>query len=208
MQESFEKMAAAGFSSACERNKKPILDILRTFLSDGNSVLEVGSGTGQHTVYFGGDFPRVRWQPSDTGEYLPGLQIRLKNEAPKNVLAAVDLDVRMDPWPVDSFDVVFSANTLHFMSEHCVAEFFRGVDQVLQSQGYLLVYGPFNYGGEFSSVSNADFDGWLRSSDPERGIRDFEWVCELAELRGLRLLQDFKMPANNQALLWRKVTGL
>jgi SAM-dependent methyltransferase len=208
MQDSFEKMAAAGFSSACERNRQPILDVLRTFISDGHCVLEVGSGTGQHAVFFAADFPLISWQPADTGDYLPGLRTRLRNEAPDNVLDAIELDVRMDPWPVDFCDVVFSANTLHFMSEHCVAEFFRGVDQVLQSQGYLLVYGPFNYSGEFSSASNADFDDWLRRSDPDRGIRDFEQVCELAEVRGLQLLQDFKMPANNRALLWRKVTGL
>jgi cyclopropane fatty-acyl-phospholipid synthase-like methyltransferase len=207
MQDSFEKMPAAGFSSACERNKKPILEVLGTFISAGQSVLEVGSGTGQHAVSFAAEFPSVSWQPADTGAYLPGLRTRLHNEAPDNVLDAINLDERMNPWPVDNVDVVFSANTLHFMSKDCVAEFFRGVDQVLQPDGYLMVYGPFNYGGEFSSASNADFEAWLKGSDPDRGIRDFEWVCDLAELYGLQLLKDFDMPANNRALLWRKLTG-
>ena len=208
MQDSFEKIATAGFSSACERNKRPIREVMRTFLSVGHRVVEVGSGTGQHAVFFGTSFPEVSWQPADMGEYLPGLQMRLQSEAPANVLAAVDLDVRMCPWPVTDCDVVFSANTLHFMSADCVRDFFRGVEQVLQPGGYLLVYGPFNYGGEYSSVSNADFDVWLRESDPDRSIKDFEWVCELASARGLSLVKDIPMPANNRALLWVKLTGL
>lgn len=208
MQDSFEQMASAGFSLACERNKYPILEVLRTFMSAGHRVLEVGSGTGQHAVFFGANFPQASWQPAEISEHLPGLRVRLRSEAADNVLAALNLDVRMDPWPVSEFDVVFSANTLHFMSADCVRNFFRGVQQVLQPDGYLLVYGPFNYAGEFTSASNADFDVWLRESDPGRSIKDFEWVCELASAHDLQLLSDTEMPANNRSLLWRKLTSL
>lgn len=208
MQDSFEKLAAAGFSSACERNKEPILKVLRAVLAPGHDVLEVGSGTGQHAVYFATNFPQVNWQPADTGDYLPGLRTRLLTEAPDNVQPAIDLDVRMNPWPVSSCDVVFSANTLHFMSMDCVRDFFRGVGQVLQPGGYLLVYGPFNFDGDFSSDSNADFDGWLKASDPDRGIRDFEWICQLAGEQDMALLKTIPLPASNHSLLWRKVTGL
>jgi len=208
MQDSSKQMARAGYSSACERNKYPILEVLRTFMAAGHRVLEVGSGTGQHAVFFGSSFPQASWQPADTGEYLPGLQVRLQSEATDNVLAALNLDVRMNPWPVTECDVLFSANTLHFMSADSVRDFFRGVQQVLQPDGYLLVYGPFNYGGEFTSASNADFDVWLRESDPGRSIKDCEWVCELASAHGLQLLNDIEMPANNRALLWRKRTAL
>ena len=208
MQDSFEKMATAGFSSACERNKQPILEVLSTFLSAGQRILEVGSGTGQHAVFFAANFPQVIWQPADTGDYLPGLRAQLQSAATENVLGAIDLDVRMDPWPVSACDVVFSANTLHYMDADCVQDFFRGVNQVLQPGGYVLVYGPFNYGGKFTSASNADFDTWLRDSSPERSIKDFEWVTELAAARGLELLNDFDMPANNHCLHWRKLTGL
>jgi len=208
MQDSFEKMATAGFSSACERNKWPILEVLRTFVLDDHRVLEVGSGTGQHAVFFAANFPRVSWQPSDTGYYLPGLRVRLQSSAAENVLGAIDLDVRMNPWPISACDVVFTANTLHFMSADCVQDFFRGVDQVLQPGGYLLVYGPFNYGGNYTSASNAEFDVWLRDSSADRSIKDFEWVSELAGFRGLQLLNDFDLPANNRCLLWHKPTGV
>ena len=208
MQDSFEKTPAAGFSSACERNKQPILEVLRTFLLDDQRVLEVGSGTGQHAVFFAANFPRVSWQPSDTGACLPGLRERLRIAAAENILGAIDLDVRTNPWPPGACDVVFTANTLHFMSADCVRDFFRGVDQVLQPGGYVLAYGPFNYGGNYTSASNAEFDAWLRNSSRDRSIKDFEWVNDLARARGLQLLNDFEMPANNRCLLWRKVTGL
>ena len=208
MQDSFKKMATAGFSSACERNKQPILEVLSTFLSAGHCILEVGSGTGQHAVFFAANFPQVIWQPADTGDYLPGLRAQLQSAATENVLGAIDLDVRMDPWPVGACDVVFSANTLHFMGADCVQDFFRGVDQVLQPGGYVLVYGPFNYGGKYTSASNADFDTWLRDSSPDRSIKAFEWVNKLAAARGFELLNDFDMPANNRCLHWRKLTGL
>ena len=106
MQDSFEMISGAGFSEACERNKQPILEVLRTFVSDGHRVLEVGSGTGQHAVYFAANFPRTTWQPADKGDYLPGLRVRLQAAATKNVLAAIDLDVRMKQWPVDALSLI------------------------------------------------------------------------------------------------------
>jgi hypothetical protein len=193
-----------GFSSAAERNKQPILDVLRHYLQDGQRVLEVGSGTGQHAVFFGHAFPAVRWQPTETPEYLAALQVRLDLEAPPNVTPALVLDVRMPEWPLTDCDVLFSANTLHFMSTDCVEQFFRGAGEMLAQSALLIVYGPFNYGGEFTSPGNAAFDQRLKSDDPLRGIRDFEWVNALAHAQQMDLLQDVAMPANNRMLIWRK----
>ena len=196
-----------GFSSAAERNKQPILEVLRDYLKDGQQVLEIGSGTGQHAVYFGQAFPTVRWQPTDTPDYLPGLQARLGLEAPSNVAPALLLDVRMPKWPVSGCDVLFSANTLHFMSIECVEQFFRGAGAVLTESALLIVYGPFNYGGEFTSPGNAAFDQRLKSDDPLRGIRDFEWADGLARAQGMALQRDVAMPANNRMLIWRKAAA-
>jgi len=196
---------APGYSQAAERNRQPILDVLGEFMKTGYRVLEIGSGTGQHAVYFGRAFPAVTWQPTDTADYLPGLQSRLEKEASPNVMPAILLDVRMPVWPVSGCDMLFSANTLHFMSSDCVEQFFRGAGVVLDSGALLVVYGPFNYGGAFTSASNAAFDQRLRGDDPARGIRDFEWVDALAGARGLTLLRDITMPANNRILVWRKL---
>ena len=116
----------------------------------------------------------------------------------------MELDVRMQPWPVGLFDGVFSANTLHFMSSSCVEHFFRGVGETLTTQGVLCVYGPFRYAGEFTSDSNARFDQHLKQVDAQKGIKDFEAIDELANAERLKLVQDVAMPANNQMLVWRR----
>jgi cyclopropane fatty-acyl-phospholipid synthase-like methyltransferase len=110
----------------------------------------------------------------------------------------------MRPWPLEPVDAIFSANTLHFMSLDCAEDFFRGVGEVLEPGGRLAVYGPFRYRGEFTSDSNAQFDLWLKQTDPVRGVRDFEWIDGLAQAQGLLLLSDTLMPANNQLLLWQR----
>ena len=199
--------ASVAHSEACERNKSFILRELRDAFSGVKSALEVGSGTGQHVTYFAQELPGIQWQPTDTGEFLPGLIARLAAEAPANVADPLDLDVRMDPWPVEPTQGVFSANTLHYMSKDCAEAFFRGIGQVLMLNGVLVIYGPFRYGGEFTSPSNARFDEWLKASDPVRGVRDFEWINELAAAQGLELVRDENMPANNQLLVWCRRTG-
>ncbi len=191
-------------SDACERNKGPILEVLREHLPAVGDVLEIGSGTGQHAVFFAAEFPALRWQPSDTGTYLSGLRARVAAEGTANVAPVVELDVRGATWPQPGFSAVFSANTLHFMGTAAAEGFFRGVGKLLVSSGVLIVYGPFKYRGDFTAPSNARFDEWLKSTDPERGVRDFEWINELAGMAGLRLKADIAMPANNQCLVWHK----
>jgi Protein of unknown function (DUF938) len=149
----------------------------------------------------------MRWQPTETQEHLAILQARLDSEAPPNLARALLLDVRMPEWPVSACDVLFSANTLHFMSIECVEQFFRGAGSVLMPGALLIVYGPFNYGGAFTSPGNAAFDRRLKSDDPLRGIRDFEWIDGLARAQGMALLQDTAMPANNRMLIWRKAAA-
>ena len=204
MQVMTRKIPQAGFSEACERNKGPILGILRTAFAECADVLEVGSGTGQHALYFAEQLPHLFWQPSDTGDYLSGLRARVEHSELANLKAAVELDVRMPSWPVDQVSGIFTANSLHFMAESCAQELFRGVGEVLEAGGILFVYGPYRYQAEFTSESNARFDQWLKQTDPVRGVRDFEWVNELAIEQGLDLQSDTVMPANNQALVWRR----
>jgi cyclopropane fatty-acyl-phospholipid synthase-like methyltransferase len=196
------------FSEACERNKGPILDILRDVFAAARHVLEIGSGTGQHAVWFARHLPHLQWQPSDRATELPGLRQRIASEGPPNLLEAVDLDVQVTPWPASPADAVFSANTLHIMGWPGVEAFFAGIGTVLKADGATLaVYGPFRYGGDYTSASNAAFDGWLKRRDPASGIRDFEAVDALARASGLTLAADHAMPANNQLLVWRRERG-
>lgn len=190
------------FSAASERNKAPILEALRGRLERHRNVLEIGSGTGQHAVHFTRELPHLEWQPTDRADCLPGLIARLELEGSANLRAPVALDVMQEVWPSFAVDAVFSANTLHIMSWPEVEAFFRGVGRILGRGGLLAVYGPFRYGGAFTTQSNAAFDLSLRCRDPSSGIRDFEAVNALAAAQGLELQADHAMPANNQLLTW------
>ena len=191
------------YAPACERNREPILAVLRACFADSRRVLEVGSGTGQHAVHFAAALPRLSWQCSDRAEHLPGIRLWLDEAGLPNTPAPIELDVG-GAWPTDRFDAVFSANTLHIMGWPEVRQFFGGIDAVLDAGGVLAVYGPFNYGGEYTSDSNREFDAWLKARDPRSGIRDFEAVDALARAVGLTLMDDVAMPANNRMLVWRR----
>ena len=186
------------------RNQGPILEVLQRHLGATRRVLEIGSGTGQHAVHFAAAMPWLSWQCSDRAVNLTGITQWLDEAALSNTPPAIELDVD-GPWPGNRFDAVFTANSLHIMGWPQVEAFFAGVGEVLQEDGLLIVYGPFNYGGEFTSDSNRAFDQWLKDRDPASGIRDFEAVDALARGVVLCLVEDNAMPANNRCLVWRKV---
>jgi cyclopropane fatty-acyl-phospholipid synthase-like methyltransferase len=195
---------AYSVSEACERNKGPILEILASAFAQSRKVLEIGSGTGQHATHFAAHLPHLIWRPSDRGDYLTGLRERIAHEGTPNLRPPIELDVCALPWPVEPVDAVFTANTLHIMGWDAVKDLFRGVGAVMSGPAVLCIYGPFRYGGRFTSASNADFDRYLRARDPQSGIRDFEEVNTLSSEQGLSLVADHPMPANNQLIIWHK----
>jgi cyclopropane fatty-acyl-phospholipid synthase-like methyltransferase len=191
-------------SEACERNKAPILQVLRQELAQSTRLLEIGSGTGQHAVWCAPQLPHLQWQPSDVPDFLPYLQQYLDANPVANLAAALALDVGGSNWPTQACDAVFTANTLHIMSWEHVQALFRNLRSVLADQAVVCMYGPFRYDNEYTSSSNAEFDRWLKNRDPLSGIRDFEAVDECARTAGLSLRKDYPMPANNQLLVWEK----
>lgn len=192
------------FSVACERNQEPILHVLRDTLADCKSILEIGSGTGQHAVFFGAQLPHLLWQTSDLPQNHPSIIAWQQEAQCANVLPPIALDVSTDEWPQGPFDAVFSANTCHIMAWDEVVTMFAGVGRVLRVGGMLCIYGPFNYHGAFTSASNAQFDAHLKSQAAHMGIRDFEAMDRLANDHGMTLEADHAMPANNRLLVWRR----
>jgi SAM-dependent methyltransferase len=184
------------FSEASERNREPILAILKRVFKDRKRVLEIGSGTGQHAAYFAPELPHLVWQASDVAENLPGIREWVSDPAP------IELNVDKE-WPALSADAVFSANTCHIMSWPQVEKMFLGIGRLLPPGGVFALYGPFNYHGKHTSESNARFDAMLRRNDPASGLRDFEKIRLLAQTAGLSLQEDNAMPANNRLLVWR-----
>jgi len=194
------------YSAACERNREPILTVLRKYFADRRHVLEIGSGTGQHATYFANALPQLIWQASDRSENLPGVRWWLDEAALPNTPAPLTLDVSSGPWPATYFDAIFSANTLHIMSWYEVEALFTAIPAMTTTSAMLAIYGPFNFCGKYTSASNAAFDESLRLRAPHMGIRDFESVDALADRAGFALLEDVAMPANNRLLVWRRHT--
>jgi len=211
-------MTSKPYSESCERNSAPILQVLQQHLGQARTVLEIGSGTGQHAVHFAAAMPWLRWQASDHCDYLPGIRQWLDEAALPNTPAPLELQAvigeglqPLPPLPVHDdvagFDAVFTANTLHIMGWEQVQALFAGLPSLMAPEGLLVAYGPFNYNGAFTSDSNQHFDGWLKARDPRSGIRDFEAVDALARAQQLELREDVAMPANNRCLVWRRMRG-
>ncbi len=194
------------FAESCEQNREPILAVLREVLDESTrSLLEIGSGTGQHAVYFAPEFPHLTWQPSDRLENHAAIEAWMAAHTSPNILPPLALDVLDGAWPDEAYDAAFSANTAHIMGEPAVEAMFAGVGRVLRPGGRFLLYGPFNIGGRYTAPSNARFDQWLRVQDPAMGVRDVEWLTELAESAGMSLQSIRDMPADNKTLCWIKV---
>jgi len=193
------------FNQSCEKNKDPILEILAVDFADCSTVLEIGSGSGQHALYLAEHLSHLRWQPTELPALLADLQENLQTSSSVNILQPITLDVRQRPWPVEPVSAIYSANTLHIMAWDRVESFFSGAGENLQPGGRLAVYGPFRYRNTYTSTSNAEFDLWLKQRNPKSGIRDFEAVDRLARSQGMTFLSDHTMPANNQFLIWEKV---
>jgi len=207
------------FSPACERNKAPILAVLEQWLPAGARVLEIGSGSGQHAIFFCGQIAGLEWQASEQPEALADLQAQLAAVPPASLASgsrlpdAIALDVMAaEQWPRRSgngalaggFDAVFSANTCHIMPAAALPHLLAGAAQVLRPGGLLLLYGPFHNGGVPTSASNAAFDAHLRSLDPAMGVRDALELQEQARGLGLEPLADGAMPANNRMLVLQR----
>ena len=192
------------YSTSCDENRDPILSVIQPILADCSHVLEIGSGTGQHAVYFAQKLPHLVWYTSDCVENHDGITKWLDEAGLDNTRGPLDLNVSTSEWPHLTLDAVFSANTLHIMHWTDVEAMFAGVGYVLNKAGRLLVYGPFNFAGRYTSDSNARFDQYLRSRDPDSGIRNFEDLDVLARQAGLDLKHDYPMPVNNRILYWEK----
>lgn len=194
------------FSEACERNKAPILEILKeVILPTDERLLEIGSGTGQHAVFFAPVFPRLEWYPTDLSIQLPILDKRFKEANLPNIRKPQRLDVSKDDFPKLRFDIVFTANTLHIMHWKECKSFMKLLGHRLREGSRAIFYGPFKYGGQFTSDSDRIFDEQLRARDPLSGIRSFEDIHSNMVKNGFELVDDYPMPANNRTLVFTRL---
>lgn len=189
-------------STSCDDNREPILSCIKPYLKDCKTLLEIASGTGQHAVYFAPDLPHLNWQPSELQEHISGIKQWLESSTSLNVLPPIELDVSTH-WPIQKYDAIFSANSLHIMNHQLVEDFFKGISQVIKHGGVCLIYGPFNYNKQYTSDSNQRFDQWLKQRGEGSCIKDFESINVLANSANLSLVNDHDMPANNRLLVFK-----
>jgi cyclopropane fatty-acyl-phospholipid synthase-like methyltransferase len=191
---------------APERNKQPILDVLRRVLPARGTLLEVASGSGQHVAFFAREMPDWTFQPSDLdAENLASIRSYCQESGLPNLRAPIGLDVREPSWEVHQVEAIFSANMIHIAAWECTVGLLRGVETHLRKSGVFALYGPFKIAGSHTAPSNAAFDDSLRARNPEWGVRDLEAVTALAETRGLSFRERVEMPANNQMLIFDRV---
>lgn len=199
------------FSQACENNKQPILEVLQKELQDSTHVLEVGSGTGQHSVYFAPRLPHLQWQTSDVTDNHQVIQAWHDAYPASNLYAPLAFNLLTDSIPKtntgEPYDAIFTANTLHIIAWPLVERLFELVGEALPLDGKLIVYGPFNENGLYTSASNQSFDLSLKQRDAGSGIRHKEDIIALAKQHNLELSCEYQMPANNQILVFQKITA-
>ena len=192
------------FSQACENNRAAILQVLQPLLESKSCVLEIGSGTGQHAVWFAQNMPCLRWQTSDLKQNHSGIQQWIKAYPAPNLLPPITLDMLTNDWPETQYDGIYSANTAHIMPWQGVINMIRQGAGHLVDGGYFCLYGPMQYNGQLEPQSNRDFDAQLRQRANHQGIRDVSKINQLAEYVGLQLRDDHMMPANSRLLIWQK----
>lgn len=193
------------YSESCDQNKDPILSVIAPLFINYSRVLEIGSGTGQHAVYFAGKMPHLIWYTSDCDPYLDGINIWLDDVGLPNAMPPFELNVTTSQWPALDTDAIFTANSIHIMHQQDVVNLMTAAGELLQEKGSLVIYGPFNYNGLYTSDSNERFDRWLKNRDPLSGIKDFEEIASLANISGMQLITDYVMPANNRILHFLKI---
>ena len=193
-----------GYSQAAENNKAPIANIMGKHLPPDASVLEIGSGAGQHALHMAHTFPGITWLPSERGAVVPLLRANLALYESNNIQPPLVLDLTDFTWSGDPVDAVYAANVMHIVSEPIGDRLVQLAADALKSSGLLMLYGPYKYDGQFTTESNATFDQWLKDRDPASGVRDFEAVIATAQCTGLTLARDYAMPANNQMLIFER----
>lgn len=203
-------MTQAHFSPAADRNKQPILEVLRTVLPPTGNALEIASGTGQHVAWFAANLPQWTWQPTDAmPEALGSIAACVAEQGLRNVRPALVLDVLAPTWlpPEAHFDLIYCANMLHISPWATSAALMHGSARHLAPGGVLLTYGPYLEDGVVTSEGNLAFDQSLRQQNPAWGIRQIDDVANEAEKAGLKLQARHALPANNLLLAWARPTA-
>lgn len=193
-------------AESTRRNRTPILEVLKKEIEGSKKLLEIGSGTGQHAVYFSKKLPQILWQTSDRSINHESINYWIKRYNLKNLLLPLDIEIGVNEKNInDIFDCVFSSNTSHIMSLENVKRLFALVGKVLNKNGKFFLYGPFKINLEFTTRSNEDFHQKLKAENKLMGLRDIEELDNFATENNMQNHAFYEMPANNYLSIWKKL---
>ena len=195
------------YSVSAAQNAAPIFEALLPRLADNTRLFEVGSGTGQHAVHACSSKPNLIWQPSELPGSLPQLLDNLRLYPLAGIESALPCDVLHPPTGLTHYDAVYTANTLHIMSEPAVEALFRFASSVLHSGGFFYSYGPYLFSDRPPVESNLRFDAQLRAQAAHQGVREVEWLQAIARRDSLSLVDTLELPSNNHLLVWEKASA-
>jgi SAM-dependent methyltransferase len=188
-----------------QRNRDPILDVIRRVLPESGLVLEVASGSGAHAAWLAPRLPGVTWQPTDAdADALPVIARWAAESGATNIRAPLRLDAAAADWPVTAVDAMVCINMIHISPWQSTLGLLAGAGRLLPAGGVLYLYGPYRIDGEHTAPSNARFEEWLKGLDERFGVRDMGAVAAAAESEGLRLVERVAMPANNFSLIFQR----
>ena len=193
-------------AESTRRNRNPILEVLKKEIEGSKKLLEIGSGTGQHAVYFSKKLPQILWQTSDRSINHESINYWIKRYNLKNLLLPLDIEIGVNEKNInDIFDCVFSSNTSHIMSLENVKRLFALVGKILNKNGKFFLYGPFKINLEFTTRSNEDFHQKLKAENKLMGLRDIEELDNYAIENNMQNHAFYEMPANNYLSIWKKL---
>ncbi|XP_066603874.1 methyltransferase-like 26 [Prorops nasuta] len=197
---------------AADRNKDPILSVLRQYINPASNqtLLEIASGSGQHVAHFAKNFPQITFYPSEyESRLLDSIAAHVHGLA--NVREPLKIDITTDytTWTngcfkANSFDYVYNANMMHISHYECTIGLFKNVGKLLKQNGILFTYGPYAINGTISPESNINFHKSLKSQDASWGLRDVADLQKLAKENNIDMIKMFDMPANNKTIIWKK----
>ncbi|MEH2255098.1 DUF938 domain-containing protein [Nostoc sp.] len=208
---------ARKYAPATQRNREPILEVLLQVLPESGTILEIASGTGEHAVFFASRLKDYLWLPTDVNPQSRASIISwTEHNVCDNVYAPLELDVTEPVWAVENgeFDwlntkpivAIVNINMIHISPRSAYLGLMAGAGRILKAGGILYLYGPFKQGGEHTAASNAAFDEYLRTENPEWGVRNLDDIIAVARAQNLILQQIYQMPANNLSVVFQRST--
>lgn len=196
------------YAPATQRNREPILAVLKEILPSHGTILEIASGTGEHALFFATNFPQLQWIPSDINpESLLSISAWRQDCKTHNLQPPLRLDMMQTNWQrqliQSDIQGVICINMIHISPWQSFLGLMAGATQILPKDGILYFYGPYKIDDKHTAPSNEEFDESLKAQNPDWGVRNLNKVIKIGDKYNFQLEKTVEMPTNNLSLVFR-----